>query len=57
MLLELEKDCMKVYQRKVDEAMATRVRLHQSLVAKEAEVASLMALLGEQGVHMKVLPP
>lgn len=55
MLLELEKECMKVYQMKVDEARIERARLHQSLVAKEAELASLMVSLGEQSLHLKVL--
>ncbi|RRT46462.1 hypothetical protein B296_00039353, partial [Ensete ventricosum] len=53
MLSELEKECMLVYQRKVDEARSARVRLHQSLVAKEAELASLMAVLGEQSLQLK----
>ncbi|XP_042457233.1 65-kDa microtubule-associated protein 6-like [Zingiber officinale] len=54
MLLELEKECMKVYQKKVEEARTARARLHQSLVAKEAELASLTASLGEQIVHLKI---
>lgn len=55
MLVELEKECMQVYRRKVDEARSARARLHQSLVSKEAEVASLMALLGEQQLQLEVL--
>ncbi|RWW78856.1 hypothetical protein BHE74_00012894 [Ensete ventricosum] len=54
MLSELEKECMQVYRRKVDEAKSARARLHQSLVSKEAEVASLMALLGEQRLQLEV---
>ncbi|CAL9762291.1 unnamed protein product [Musa acuminata subsp. burmannicoides] len=54
MLVELEKECMQVYRRKVDEARSARARLHQSLVSKEAEVASLMALLGEQHLQLEV---
>ncbi|XP_074582279.1 65-kDa microtubule-associated protein 6 [Curcuma longa] len=57
MLLELEKECMKVYQMKVDEARIERARLHQSLVAKEAELASLMVSLGEQSLHLKIGNP
>ncbi|XP_042398376.1 65-kDa microtubule-associated protein 6-like [Zingiber officinale] len=57
MLLELEKECMKVYQTKVDEARIERARLHQSLVAKEAELASLMVSLGEQSLHLKIGNP
>ncbi|XP_068661840.1 65-kDa microtubule-associated protein 6-like [Aristolochia californica] len=47
MLLELEKECMGVYRRKVDEASKAKVCLHQTLAAKEAELASLMVALGE----------
>ncbi|CAL9771610.1 unnamed protein product [Musa acuminata subsp. burmannicoides] len=54
MLSELEKECMLVYRRKVDEARSARARLHQSLVAKEAELASLMAVLGEQSLQLKM---
>ncbi|WOL09373.1 65-kDa microtubule-associated protein 6 [Canna indica] len=54
MLLELEKECMKVYRTKVDEARSERARLHQALVAKESELASLMALLGEQSLQLKI---
>ncbi|URE45070.1 Microtubule associated protein (MAP65/ASE1 family) [Musa troglodytarum] len=54
MLSELEKECMLVYRRKVDEARSARSRLHQSLVAKEAELASLMAVLGEQSLQLKM---
>ncbi|WOL14193.1 65-kDa microtubule-associated protein 6 [Canna indica] len=53
-MLELEKDCMKVYQRKIHEARSSIARIRQSLVAKEAELASLMALLDEQGLQLKV---
>ncbi|THU52552.1 hypothetical protein C4D60_Mb10t05170 [Musa balbisiana] len=54
MLSELEKECMLVYRRKVDEARSARAHLHQSLVAKEAELASLMAVLGEQSLQLKM---
>lgn len=47
MLLELEKECMAVYRRKVDEANDAKVRLRQSVAAKEAELAALVAVLGE----------
>lgn len=51
MLLELERECLEVYRRKVSEAGNTKARLHQSVMAKEAELASLMAALGELGFH------
>ncbi|CAN6224640.1 unnamed protein product [Urochloa humidicola] len=52
-LLDIERECFEVYRRKVDDANRTRVQLHQSVAAKEAEVASLMATLGEHKLYMK----
>ncbi|CAH8347348.1 unnamed protein product [Eruca vesicaria subsp. sativa] len=46
MLMELEKECLQIYQRKVDEAANSKARLYQSVAAMEAEVASFMAALG-----------
>ncbi|XP_008798245.2 65-kDa microtubule-associated protein 6 [Phoenix dactylifera] len=54
MLLELERECMQVYTRKVDEASSSRARLHQSLVAKEAELAALVVSLGEHSLQLKM---
>lgn len=54
MLLELEKECLEVYRRKVDEAANAKARLHQSVAAKEAELASLMAALGELNLRTPV---
>ncbi|XP_022734834.1 65-kDa microtubule-associated protein 6-like isoform X1 [Durio zibethinus] len=51
MLLELERECLEVYRRKVEEAANAKARLHQSVAAKEAEVATLMAALGELNIH------
>ncbi|XP_068658464.1 65-kDa microtubule-associated protein 6-like [Aristolochia californica] len=51
MLLELQKECMAVYRRKVDECSKAKVCLHQTVAAKEAELASLMAALGEH-IHL-----
>ncbi|XP_019176630.1 PREDICTED: 65-kDa microtubule-associated protein 6-like [Ipomoea nil] len=51
MLLELDRECLKVYQRKVDESANTKARLHQSIAAKEAELATLMAALGERQIN------
>nr|ACG48851.1 hypothetical protein [Zea mays] len=53
-LLDIERECLEVYRRKVDDANRTRVQLHQSVAAKEAEVASLMATLGEHKLYLKV---
>ncbi|RVW89178.1 65-kDa microtubule-associated protein 6 [Vitis vinifera] len=55
MLLELERECLEVYRRKVSEAGNTKARLHQSVMAKEAELAALMAALGELGFHSQLL--
>ena len=56
MLLELERECLDVYRRKVDEAANAKARLHQSVAAKEAELATLMAALGENN-HSLVKDP
>ncbi|KAF8389663.1 hypothetical protein HHK36_024182 [Tetracentron sinense] len=55
MLLELERECLEVYRKKVDEASNSRVRLYQSVAAKEAELAALMAALGELSLHSQNL--
>lgn len=55
MLLELERECMEVYRRKVEEAANAKARLHQSVAAKEAELATLMAALGELNINSPVL--
>ena len=54
MLLELERECLEVYRRKVDEAANAKARLHQSVAAKEAELATLMASLGELNLNSPV---
>lgn len=54
MLLELERECMQVYRKKVDEASGARARLHQSLVANKAELAALVASLGEHSLQLKM---
>lgn len=54
MLLELERECLEVYRRKVDEAANTKARLHQTVAAKEADLATLMAALGELNIHSPV---
>lgn len=54
MLLELERECLEVYRRKVDEASNSKARLHQSVAAKEAELATLMASLGEMNVSSQI---
>lgn len=51
MLLELEKECLEVYCRKVDQASHARAKLHRSLADKEAELASIIASLGDRNLH------
>lgn len=57
MLLDLERECLEVYRRKVDEVANTKARLHQSVAAKEAELATLMAALGELNLYSPVKAP
>lgn len=52
-LLEIDRECLEVYRRKVDDANRTRVQLHQSVAVKEAELASLVATLGEHKLYLK----
>lgn len=47
MILELEMQCLQLYQKKVEEAANIKARLQQSIAAKEAELATLMASLAE----------
>ncbi|KAI3717145.1 hypothetical protein L1987_68548 [Smallanthus sonchifolius] len=54
MLIELEIECLEVYRRKIDEAANTKARLHQSIAAKEAELAALMASLGDHTVQSPI---
>ncbi|KAK4261857.1 hypothetical protein QN277_004798 [Acacia crassicarpa] len=54
MLNELERECLEVYRRKVDEAANTKARLHQTVAAKEAELATLIAALGELNIHSPI---
>lgn len=54
MLMELERECLQIYQRKVDEAANSKARLHQSVAAIEAEVSSLMATLGVLNINSPV---
>lgn len=56
MLLELEQECLGIYRRKVEEAANARALLHQSIAAREAEIAMLMATLGEVNVSLQVIP-
>lgn len=54
LLMELERECLEVYRRKVDEAANAKARLHQTVAAKEAELAILIASLGDLNTHFPV---
>lgn len=54
MLLEIERECMNVYRRKVDEASNAKAQLHRTVAAKEAELAALMASLGDHTLYSQV---
>lgn len=51
MLSDLERECLEVYRRKVNEAANTKALLHQSVATKEAELATLTAALGELNIR------
>ena len=54
MLVDLERECLEIYRRKLDEAANTKARLHQSVATKEAELATLVAALGELNISTMV---
>ncbi|XP_061364434.1 65-kDa microtubule-associated protein 5 [Gastrolobium bilobum] len=47
MLLQLEKECLDIYHRKVEETRKHKADLYQSLADAEAEVTNLVSSLGE----------
>ncbi|XP_024003963.1 65-kDa microtubule-associated protein 5 [Eutrema salsugineum] len=48
MLLELEQECLDIYNKKVAKTRKYKAELQRSLAQAEAEIASLMSALGEQ---------
>ncbi|MFS7913961.1 putative microtubule-associated protein, MAP65/Ase1/PRC1 [Helianthus anomalus] len=54
MSIEFELKCLEMYKRKVDEAANTLANIHQSVAAKEAELAALMASLGDFTIQSPV---
>ncbi|XP_009759884.1 65-kDa microtubule-associated protein 6 isoform X1 [Nicotiana tabacum] len=56
MILELERECLEVYRRKVEEAANAKACLHQAVAAKEAEIATLMAALGQLNINSLMQP-
>ncbi|KAH0943291.1 hypothetical protein HID58_002928 [Brassica napus] len=51
MLLELERECLEVYRRKVDQANRCRAQLRQAIADAEAELAAICSAMGERPVH------
>ncbi|CAN7137903.1 unnamed protein product [Brassica rapa subsp. narinosa] len=53
MLLELEQECLDIYNKKVDKTRKHRAELQRSLSQSEAEIATLVSALGEQASFSK----
>ncbi|KAL8539634.1 hypothetical protein ACS0TY_001298 [Phlomoides rotata] len=53
MLLELERECLEVYRRKVDQANKRRAQLRQAIADAEAELAFICSAMGERPVHIR----
>ncbi|GAB4846090.1 hypothetical protein Ancab_025087 [Ancistrocladus abbreviatus] len=50
MLLQIERECLDVYKRKVDQAVKSRAQLLQALADAKVELSSLLSALGEKTV-------
>lgn len=53
MLFEIERECLEVYRRKVDQANKSRAQLRQAIADSEAELAAICSAMGERPVHIK----
>ncbi|KAE8729922.1 65-kDa microtubule-associated protein 3 [Hibiscus syriacus] len=53
MLLELERECLEVYRRKVDQANHCRAQLRRRIADSEAELAAICSAMGERPVHIR----
>ncbi|KAI4340837.1 hypothetical protein MLD38_025638 [Melastoma candidum] len=53
MLLELERECLEVYRRKVDQASRYRAKLRQTMADQEAELAAICSAMGERPVSIR----
>ncbi|KAH9652072.1 65-kDa microtubule-associated protein 1 [Citrus sinensis] len=53
MLLQIEKECLDVYKRKVEQAAKSRAQLLQALSDAKIELASLLSALGEKSIPEK----
>ncbi|GMI77185.1 hypothetical protein HRI_001387800 [Hibiscus trionum] len=50
MLLELERECVEVYKRRVDQANLSKAYLRQTIADYEAELAAICSTMGERQV-------
>ncbi|KAL8144247.1 hypothetical protein V2J09_017279 [Rumex salicifolius] len=50
MLLQIERECLDVYKRKVDQALKSRAQLYQALKDAENDLSTLLSALGEKTV-------
>ncbi|KAL6533262.1 hypothetical protein OROMI_027374 [Orobanche minor] len=55
-LLELERECLDVYKKKVDHANMCRAKLRQTIADAEAELAAICSAMGERPVHIRQSP-
>ncbi|MBA0616010.1 hypothetical protein Godav_016100 [Gossypium davidsonii] len=53
MLLELERECVEVYRRKVDQANHSKAHIRQTIADSEAELAAICSAMGERPVHIR----
>jgi Ase1/PRC1/MAP65 family protein len=53
MLLELERECLEVYRRRVDLSNKRRAQLRQAIADSEAELATICSAMGERPVHIR----
>lgn len=53
MLLELERECLEVYRRKVDTANRCRAQLRQEIADAETQPAAICSAMGERPVHIR----
>lgn len=53
MLVELERECLEVYRKKVDKAKKGRAQLRQTIADAEAELVDICTAMGEMHVHVR----
>lgn len=53
MIVELERECLDVYRRKVDQANKNRAEIRQAIADAEAELAAICSAMGEMPVHLR----